>query len=301
MKYYNLHYVLLVLCLSVLGGCSLMPKSLQGEYKNVTIDEAKQHNAEHAVRWGGAIVRVENKDNKSVIEIVSTPLGLSGRPQDLEESTGRFLAVVEGFIDPLIYKKGREITVVGLTSGVIDGKIGEMSYPFAVISVTSYHLWRERPYYPNYYYHYRHHSYPSYWHYGFFYSPSYCYYHPYYNRYFYHNLGERHHYHYSGIRYSARYDRKRLPAKTFTPAFNPLRASEETKRIKSAAGGAALRGVSTRRSIAPQVSGKGRKSLKNKDSGTSRYFRKSTRGSVKSYRSSAKPGAGRSGRGYSRK
>jgi outer membrane lipoprotein len=73
---------------------------------------------------------------------------------------GRFLAVfprAKGLLDPMIFKKGREITIAGDYAGVRKGRIDEMEYAYPVFEIRQIHLWEDQrdywPYgYPSYYY-----------------------------------------------------------------------------------------------------------------------------------------------------
>ena len=107
------------------------------------------------VRWGGVIANVNNQEKTTWIEVVQLPLKSSGRPTNTDISQGRFLVKIEGFLDPAIYAAGREFTVVGILSGMTDGKVGEFEYKFPVVSSQGYHLWtqqRAKDYYQSYLY-----------------------------------------------------------------------------------------------------------------------------------------------------
>jgi len=107
------------------------------------------------IRWGGVIANVNNLENDTWIEVVQLPLKSSGRPTDTDISPGRFLVKVEGFIDPAIYAAGREFTVVGILSGMTDGKVGDFDYKFPVVASQGYYLWpqqRDNNYYQAYLY-----------------------------------------------------------------------------------------------------------------------------------------------------
>lgn len=136
--------ILAVATVALISGCNIVPHTIQGDYQPVTLKQARNMNDSAQVRWGGVIAKVRNQERESVIEIVAKPLSSSARPRDLDASGGRFLAIIPDFIDPVVYKKGREITVVGNLSDMIDGKIGEMKYVFPVVRVTGHHLWKKR-------------------------------------------------------------------------------------------------------------------------------------------------------------
>ncbi len=96
------------------------------------------------VRWGGTIAEVENRESQTWIEIVARNLGDDARPLESDYSQGRFLARVEGFLDPAIYSKGREITVTGEIEGAQTRTIDEYQYRYPIVDVEAHHLWQPR-------------------------------------------------------------------------------------------------------------------------------------------------------------
>lgn len=94
------------------------------------------------VRWGGTIAAVENREQETVLLIVARPLDDEGRPQvDDAASQGRFMAKINGFLDPAIYTIGRSVTVSGTVAGSESRKIGSYSYLYPVIAAEHYYLW----------------------------------------------------------------------------------------------------------------------------------------------------------------
>ena len=93
------------------------------------------------VRWGGTISRVENKATETWVEIVSRQLRASGQPREAGKSSGRFVASFKGFMDPVVYKIGQQLTVLGSITGQTKRSIGEHEYSFPVVSVTASYLW----------------------------------------------------------------------------------------------------------------------------------------------------------------
>lgn len=96
------------------------------------------------VRWGGVIARVDNQREKTELEIVEQPLDGRGRPVADDDSAGRFLAQIPGFLDPAIYAVGRSITVVGLLTGTMPGRVGDYHDTFPVVTVDYHRLWPKR-------------------------------------------------------------------------------------------------------------------------------------------------------------
>jgi len=108
----------------------------------------------HSVRWGGEIVGVENRKDQTWIEIVEKPLYGNGRPVRADTSRGRILGVVPGFLDPAVYANKRSITIVGVLETPVTRVIGEYSYRYPVVRVTSHYLWPTEPEAVHHYYYY---------------------------------------------------------------------------------------------------------------------------------------------------
>jgi outer membrane lipoprotein len=129
----------------LLAGCaSQVPRAVsEPPPRNLSVAEvrAKQGPIGAQVRWGGTIAKVENYKTETWIEVVERPLDNDGRPQQLDQSGGRFLARVDGFLDPAIYAPGRQITVAGLLQENTTRQIGDYTYTFPVVKVISFYLW----------------------------------------------------------------------------------------------------------------------------------------------------------------
>jgi outer membrane lipoprotein len=106
---------------------------------------------------GGLIVQTRLTDTGSQIEALSVPVDSLGYLRESEHTQGRFLAVYpksKGVLDPMVYKKGREVTLAGEFVEARKGKIDEMEYVYPVFEIREIYLWDERRGYygPNYYY-----------------------------------------------------------------------------------------------------------------------------------------------------
>jgi outer membrane lipoprotein len=102
---------------------------------------------------GGIIVKTKVTDKASIVEAMYVPADKYGKLLDIELTNNRFRAVFpqeHGFLDPLIYRKGREITVAGEFTGTEPGKIDEMEYIYSVFEIRELYLWDEREYYYGY-------------------------------------------------------------------------------------------------------------------------------------------------------
>ncbi len=146
----SLRRSLLLGALVLLGGCaSHVPDPIRkAPPQNVQPAEVRQEPARFRgtdIRWGGKIVTVRNLKDETEIEIVTRQLDNIGRPREEDQSDGRFLARVAGFVDPAVYAANREVTVSGNIEGVISRMIGDYSYVFPIVRAQDIYLWAPRP------------------------------------------------------------------------------------------------------------------------------------------------------------
>ena len=156
---------LIILSTFVLSSCTTIPEQLKGDFTSLTADNTSESNLETQVRWGGIILETRPEDNFTCFEILSRQLEKSMRPENADQSLGRFIACKPGFYDPEVFKKQREVTVVGKVIHMDVRKVGDFDYNFPVVDIEFMSLWPKRrmrirsygPYYP-YYWHYPHYG-----------------------------------------------------------------------------------------------------------------------------------------------
>jgi outer membrane lipoprotein len=117
------------------------------------------------VLLGGTIVQTVPKPEETEIEVVQKQVSSSGEPYLTDKSEGRYLVVVHRFLDPAIYRTGRDITVAGEVQGSVLRRLGEIDYRYPVITALELHLWKEPLSPPAYPYAYPFGS-PYYWRWG---------------------------------------------------------------------------------------------------------------------------------------
>ncbi|MBF8999912.1 MULTISPECIES: Slp family lipoprotein [Vibrio] len=145
MKIIKLQWLIALLPFLFLTGCVSMPPELAGHQEAVITDYhawTSHLTTNSEVRLGGVIAGVSNLANKTRLEIVNLPIDKTGRPNLSVEPKGRFIAYVDGFLDPVSYSKGRLITVIGQTMTAEKGHIGDYKQTFPVMRVTGEHLWK---------------------------------------------------------------------------------------------------------------------------------------------------------------
>ena len=137
------------------SGCSVISRDIQQEAAP-EVDFASLKRKTNAytgktVILGGYILETRNLANETRITVLQAPLDISDKPAGRDRSEGRFLAVYNGFLDPVIYEKDRKITVAGKITGTQSVQINQHEYALPVLRSRELHLWQKpkepRPYY----------------------------------------------------------------------------------------------------------------------------------------------------------
>lgn len=155
-KTYNA--LIAVFLLAVVAGCaSPIDKSLRKEAApGVTF--AKVFANPDAYRgdmvvWGGSIIKTERTKTGSCVYVLQAPLGMQDKPGDSDTSAGRFIAVTDRQLDPLVYAKGRRLTVAGTVIGEknVNNKNMETGYTYPLVKADQLYLWKKPQPIPHYY------------------------------------------------------------------------------------------------------------------------------------------------------
>ncbi|MFK2929221.1 Slp family lipoprotein [Dyella agri] len=105
------------------------------------VAQSPEQYARGQVIWGGRVVGVSNLPDHSEIEILAYPLDASQRPKFGTDGSGRFIAILPGYAEPMNYPNGAPITVDGQLAGSRAGKVGEADYVFPLVKVAQSHVW----------------------------------------------------------------------------------------------------------------------------------------------------------------
>ena len=169
-KINRFHIILLSCLLPLFASCAPISKDLRKEAEPISFTEVFKNPEAYRgkiVIWGGEVIQTTNqKDGTSLIEVFQKPLDWEEEPERREPSGGRFMVLTERFIDPHIYREGREVTVAGEIIGEKTQLLGQMEYRYPLLLSKQIHLWRRIYYYyypPPYYPYY---SYYPWWYYG---------------------------------------------------------------------------------------------------------------------------------------
>lgn len=120
-------------------------QEIQGAPSFTQIQKQPEAYLDQPLRWGGTILKTDNKQGSSWVTIVAFPLSNNGQPVESDQSPGRFIAVIDDFLEPLVYTRDREITVFGKLLKTETIKVGDFPYQYPLLQVESYHLWAPKP------------------------------------------------------------------------------------------------------------------------------------------------------------
>lgn len=141
-----LQSALLFLCVLCLSACTtvISEKSLKlvdstAPFKD--LKEAPENFIGKHLLLGGRIVKTTNNSDGAWIEIVQFNLISNNYPDDTFLSYGRFLATSGSFMEPLIFKEGMLMTLVGEVKGKKTERLADMDYTYPVLTMREWYLW----------------------------------------------------------------------------------------------------------------------------------------------------------------
>jgi outer membrane lipoprotein len=73
--------------------------------------------------------------------VLQYPLGFRNKPSVDSGSEGRFIVEAPGFLDPVVYSAGRQVTVAGIVDGKEVLPLGEINYAYPVVMSREIYLW----------------------------------------------------------------------------------------------------------------------------------------------------------------
>ncbi len=140
-----IHQAGAVLAVLLLAGCSSTPEALKGNYAPLEPGQASVRDLGKEVRWGGVILEARPDARQTCFEVLSRSLDKSLRPEAEDLTQGRFIACRDGFLDPEVFAKGREITLTGSLVALDERQVGEFNYRYPVLKTRFITMWPERP------------------------------------------------------------------------------------------------------------------------------------------------------------
>ena len=133
--------------LMFISGCS----HVMSEANLNLVDRSVQFEALHknpegfvgkTVLLGGVITGVLNSGDVTILEVAQLALLKNEVPDEDSLSPGRFLAVNTELIDPIVYQRGKLITIIGEVKGRQIQKKDGVDQPYPLIAVKEQRLFR---------------------------------------------------------------------------------------------------------------------------------------------------------------
>jgi outer membrane lipoprotein len=146
------YWVFGLLLLILFSGCAPISKDLSAQADRTLSFQQVSKNPETVkgkiVIWGGEIIETINqKDGTTLIIVLQRPLDWMEEPK-FRRSEGRFIILVEGYVDPYVFRRGRRLTVAGEILGRKVMRLGELEYPYPFLQSKQLYLWGEYYYSP---------------------------------------------------------------------------------------------------------------------------------------------------------
>jgi len=137
--------IIIVAALS-LSGCTAViseqtRKLINTDASFKSLKESPENYIGKNIMLGGRIANIKNSSDGAQIEIVQFDLTSRNYPEETFLSYGRFLATDSSYMDPLIFRRGMLITLVGEVTGKKTMRLEEMDYTYPVISIREWYLW----------------------------------------------------------------------------------------------------------------------------------------------------------------
>ena len=131
-------------------GCSHALSSAVRQQIDTTLSLAQLRTApevykDRIVMLGGDILSTRNLTEGTLIEVLQKPLDATDRPLDTDQTAGRFMALCEGYLDPAVYNKGRQVTLAGRVLGARPDTVGEITYVYPLLACLEVYLWPPKP------------------------------------------------------------------------------------------------------------------------------------------------------------
>jgi outer membrane lipoprotein len=130
-----------------LAGCApvISEQSLSLVDRGVSFAELRRdpdrYKGKH-VLLGGGIAGVRNTNEGGELELVQFATGEKGKITETARTGGRFIARSKEFLDPVVFRAGLLVTLVGEVVGKKSMPLGEVGYTYPVVEMREIHVWK---------------------------------------------------------------------------------------------------------------------------------------------------------------
>lgn len=149
------HLTVFALLMTILCGCAhvMSEQGLKQVDQSIEFPELKKKPEQYAgkrVLLGGVISGTRSSGDVLMLEVIQLDLLKNGIPDELSHSGGRFMVISSELVDPVIYRPGKLVTMIGEVKGVVVQKLESVDYPYPLVSVRELRLFRPSEPFPTY-------------------------------------------------------------------------------------------------------------------------------------------------------
>ena len=164
-KYFIFHNAMPLVFLLFMASCApVISKQIKEQVKpDITFREVlrePERYKDQMIILSGVIIEAKNTKEGTLLKVLQRPAGFRGKPKDVDETEGRFLALDNRYLETDVFAKGRAVTIAGEVQGKRVLPLDEIEYSYPLIKVKELYLWPvEKTYYPSYPPYYYYHDY----------------------------------------------------------------------------------------------------------------------------------------------
>lgn len=107
---------------------------------SAVLNDPEQHKG-HMIILSGIVLKTENTKEGTLLQVLQRPAGFRGKPKDVDETSGRFLALDSRYLDVNVFTEGRAVTIAGEIQGMKTLPLDKTEYTYPLISVKELYLW----------------------------------------------------------------------------------------------------------------------------------------------------------------
>ncbi len=135
----------LVLLLFMVGCAPVISKQVRDQVRpditfSAVLNDPESYKGQMIV-LSGIVLKTENTKEGTLLQILQRPAGFRGKPKDVDETGGRFLALDSRYLDVNVFTEGRAVTIAGEVQGKRTLPLDKTEYTYPLISVKELYLW----------------------------------------------------------------------------------------------------------------------------------------------------------------
>lgn len=136
---------IMILWISMAGCAPVISKQVREQVRpDITFTEVLNDPEQYKgqmILLSGMVLKTENTKEGTLVQVLQRPSGFRGKPKDVDETGGRFLALDSRYLDVNVFSEGRAVTLAGEIQGKRTLPLDKTEYTYPLISVKELYLW----------------------------------------------------------------------------------------------------------------------------------------------------------------